>query len=273
MNVQVDWKHILTEYTEQLRQAGVEHLPNFVRDIAIARKVSAPILVKNILETLPSRVNQSAPIAPVNITASAPARKSPALPTARQAEPAEMLPLNVLSMAVANCYMCPALCSTRLQPVFGNGPVAPKVLFLSGPPTKHEEEKGRYFVGALGDFFDTILGHCGLKREQVYITGVLKCRVPAFRQPLDAEITQCRTYLTEQIRLIRPQVIFCLGATAARSLFGETVIDETRLAELPQSYSGIPAFTIPHPNTYDKSPENKREAWNVLKQLKTMWDN
>lgn len=120
----------------------------------------------------------------------------------------------------ARCLACQA-CGLRArcrQVVFGEGDPQAAVMFVGEAPGAEEDRQGRPFVGPAGRLLDRLLAFVGFSRAEVYITNVVKCRPPGNRLPTPAEATACRPYLLEQIRLIRPRIIVCLGALATQAL-------------------------------------------------------
>lgn len=127
----------------------------------------------------------------------------------------------------------------------GEGPFDAEIMFIGEAPGMHEDRQGRPFVGAAGQFLEELLGAAGLKREQVYICNVLKCRPPGNRDPLPTEIETCRDYLDEQIALVDPLVIVTLGRfSMARYFPGQTI---SRIHGRPKESAGC--FYVPmfHP--------------------------
>ncbi|MBI4835988.1 MAG: uracil-DNA glycosylase [Candidatus Abawacabacteria bacterium] len=119
--------------------------------------------------------------------------------------------LNFLAEQIKKCHLC-RLGDTRTNAVPGYGNPESPVLFVGEGPGKNEDEKGLPFVGAAGKFLDKCLDSIGWKREDVFITNVVKCRPPENRDPLPDEITTCcNNYLKNQIRLIKPLLIVTLG--------------------------------------------------------------
>jgi uracil-DNA glycosylase len=111
---------------------------------------------------------------------------------------------------VRSCQRCP-LARTRTLAVPGEGPLDAAVLLIGEAPGANEDRQGRPFVGQAGQFLSELLAAAGLRREEVYICNVLKCRPPANRDPLPDEIAQCKAYLDEQIGIIDPLVVVTLG--------------------------------------------------------------
>ena len=115
-----------------------------------------------------------------------------------------------LAKEVAVCQRCP-LAQGRTKAVPGEGPDNAAIMFVGEGPGFHEDQQGRPFVGAAGQFLDELLQSIGLKRDEVYITNVVKCRPPGNRDPQPDEIEACRPYLDRQIASIKPRVIVTLG--------------------------------------------------------------
>ena len=121
------------------------------------------------------------------------------------------------------CTRCPELARTRNQVVFGAGSADADLMFVGEAPGAKEDELGVPFVGAAGKLLDELLCEVGLTRSDVFIANVLKCRPPGNRDPLPAEIDNCRDYLMRQVELIAPRVICTLGNFATKLLRGEPV--------------------------------------------------
>lgn len=116
---------------------------------------------------------------------------------------------------VLNCQKC-QLYKTRKYPVIGQGSHQAKICFIGEAPGANEDQTGRPFCGQSGKVFDELLNSVNIKREEVYITNILKCRPPNNRNPLENEIETCSSYLSRQLDLIKPKVICCLGNVATR---------------------------------------------------------
>lgn len=118
--------------------------------------------------------------------------------------------LKTVAEQVSICTDCKLHLSRKLA-VPGEGPVNAELLFIGEGPGFHENEQGRPFVGAAGSFLEELLASIGMKREQVFITNIVKCRPPGNRDPQAPEIEACSGYLERQIRAINPKVIVTLG--------------------------------------------------------------
>ncbi|MGQ9626182.1 MAG: uracil-DNA glycosylase [Anaerolineae bacterium] len=121
-----------------------------------------------------------------------------------------MSELSELYTQIATCQRC-ELSQGRNKAVPGEGPEDAEIMFIGEAPGFHEDRQGRPFVGPAGQFLEQLLASINLKREEVYICNVVKCRPPNNRDPLPAEIETCRPYLDKQIELIKPKLIVTLG--------------------------------------------------------------
>ena len=119
---------------------------------------------------------------------------------------------------IMSCKKCD-LYKYRKNPVPGEGRLDADIMFIGEAPGAQEDERGRPFVGAAGKLLTELIESIGLKREEVYITNVVKCRPPNNRDPTEEEIEACSPYLIRQIQLIKPKIIIALGRHAGRFLF------------------------------------------------------
>ena len=122
-----------------------------------------------------------------------------------------------LEQTCAQCTRCD-LCRTRHNVVFGVGPRDADVMFIGEGPGEQEDLKGEPFVGAAGKLLDDMLSIIDLSRENAYIANIVKCRPPGNRDPLEEEQAACVDYLRQQVFLIRPKIIVCLGRISATRL-------------------------------------------------------
>jgi DNA polymerase len=145
---------------------------------------------------------------------------------------------------VRGCTRCP-LAATRTLAVPGEGPLDAQVMFIGEAPGANEDRQGRPFVGAAGNFLGELLAAAGLRREDVYICNVLKCRPPGNRDPQPDEIEACRDHLDEQIDLIDPLVIVTLGRfSMARYFRGQSI---SRIHGQPREIAGRYYVPMYHP--------------------------
>ncbi len=169
---------------------------------------------------------------------------------------------SALQDAVRGCTRC-GLHATRTQTVFGVGSQRAQWMFIGEAPGADEDAQGEPFVGRAGQLLNDMLFAIGLKREDVFICNVLKCRPPGNRDPQPEEVAQCEPYLIRQIGLIQPRLIVALGRHAAHSLL-KTEQPLARLRGQTLSYQGIPLVVTYHPAYLLRTPSDKRKAWDDL---------
>jgi DNA polymerase len=191
--------------------------------------------------------------------------------TTQQVEADPLVPSNVvelqqLAKAVSQCRLCPALFSTRMQTVFGTGPIAASVFFISDAPGEDDDRTGLPLQGDTGALFDRMIGKMGLDRSEVYITSTIKCRPPQNRQPTTDECQRCRQYLAEQIRLVQPKVICCLGAAASQTLL-KTEAPITALRGSTHHHGAIPVVCTYSLLYLLKNEAARRPAWDDLQDV------
>jgi DNA polymerase len=174
--------------------------------------------------------------------------------------------LDVIQEEVAACTRCSELAGTRTQTVFGVGDPNARLCFLGEAPGADEDRTGVPFVGRGGQLLTKIIEACRLKREDVYILNMIKCRPPGNRNPLPTELTNCRRFLDRQLDLIRPEFICCLGAVAAQNLLNTTV-SIGKLRGKIHSYRGAKVVCTYHPAFLLRSPAFKKETWEDMKLL------
>jgi uracil-DNA glycosylase len=167
-----------------------------------------------------------------------------------------------LQQAVASCTKCD-LHKTRKKTVFGVGDPSARWMFVGEAPGADEDAQGEPFVGRAGQLLNAMLFAMGLKREEVYIANVLKCRPPGNRDPQPNEVECCEPYLLRQISLIQPKLIVALGRHAAHSLL-KTEAPLSRLRGQRLAYHGTPLIVTYHPAYLLRSPGEKRKAWSDL---------
>jgi len=125
---------------------------------------------------------------------------------------------------ILNCRKCP-LYKTRINPVVGEGSLQTEIMFIGEAPGANEDRTGQPFCGAAGKILDELLESARIKREEIYISNILKCRPPGNRSPRVEEIKACTSYLEEQIALIKPKVICTLGNFATAFIFKKFGLD------------------------------------------------
>ena len=180
----------------------------------------------------------------------------------------EALPgdLQEIERMVAECRKC-GLCATRTKTVFADGSPAARLVFVGEAPGRDEDLRGLPFVGRAGQLLDKMIAAIQLRREDVYICNILKCRPPDNRTPAPAEVEQCMPYLERQIALVRPALICALGLSATQALLG-TKASMGSLRGRTFAYNGIPLIPTYHPAALLRNPSLKREAWEDMQRVR-----
>jgi DNA polymerase len=155
-----------------------------------------------------------------------------------------MSALAELNEEIVACRDC-ELAKYRTKVVPGEGTEGADLLFIGEAPGWHEDQQGRPFVGPAGQFLDQLLASIGLRREEVYIANVIKCRPPQNRDPLPAEIQTCRKWLDRQIEIIHPQMIITLGRYSLAQYFPNESIG--KIHGKPRKLEGAICYPMYHP--------------------------
>jgi uracil-DNA glycosylase len=179
--------------------------------------------------------------------------------------------LQELQASWQDCQECP-LGAGRTRLVFGEGNPGARVMLVGEGPGKEEDRQGRPFVGAAGKLLDKILASVGFSRPEVYIANVVKCRPPANRTPREEECSACMPKLQEQIRLIKPQIIVILGATALRAIAGSEA-RITRDRGNWRDYYGARVMPTFHPAALLRDPKKKKPVWEDMKAVRSLYDS
>jgi DNA polymerase len=176
--------------------------------------------------------------------------------------------LQVLSQQVAACTRCPELVAHRNQTVFGVGNPQPRLCFFGEAPGADEDRQGEPFVGRAGQLLNKIIEACGLRREDVYILNVLKCRPPNNRDPAADEAANCRGYFERQIEILRPEFICCLGRPAMLSLLNPPPSTSLRrMRGKLHNYRDARVLVTYHPAYLLRNPAAKRDTWEDMQLL------
>jgi DNA polymerase len=170
---------------------------------------------------------------------------------------------------VARCPRCPELVASRTAPVFGAGKLSVKALLVGEAPGRQEDARGQPFVGQAGKLLDELLDAVGLKRSDVFLTNVIKCRPPNNRTPKSQEICNCLPYLHEQIALVKPRIICALGRIAACALL-QTNQPLESLRGKTHEYEGIPLICTFHPAFVRRTPAAWAGATKDFRRLRKL---
>jgi len=216
---------------------------------------------------------QAPPPAQAPARAPAPAAKSfslfqePGFETAPLPPEERPLILKVLAEEVALCRKCANLAATRTQTVFADGSPSARLMFIGEAPGADEDRTGVPFVGRAGQLLtDMITKGMGLKRQDVYIANILKCRPPENRDPTGEESANCLPYLERQIDIIRPEFICLLGRVAAQYIL-RTTLSMGKLRGKWYRYQGIATIVTYHPAYLLRTASAKKDAWEDLQIL------
>jgi len=183
--------------------------------------------------------------------------------------------LEKIANEVCQCRKC-GLGSIRTNAVPGEGNPNTRIMFVGEAPGADEDAQGRPFVGRAGQLLDRILTACGLKRSEVFIGNILKCRPPENRDPAAEEIISCLPYLQRQIEIINPEIIVALGAHAARTLLDTNKSIGQLRGQFHEYYAGLGRPPIKLMATYhtayllrNYSQENRLRVWEDMKKVLT----
>jgi uracil-DNA glycosylase len=217
------------------------------------------------------------------VESAAPAEHAPAaktegglfnLPTAPRAENPHSTEEKRASLSemetkeVRGCTKC-RLCETRTQTVFGEGDADAKIFFIGEGPGETEDQTGRPFVGRAGQLLDKMIAAMGLRRDQVYIANIVKCRPPQNRVPAPDEVATCTPYLQRQLEIIRPRVIVTLGRPATSYMLNDPKLTMGASRGRWHQWRDIKLMPTFHPSyvlrTY--TPETRKAVWSDLKQV------
>jgi len=180
--------------------------------------------------------------------------------------PGEGLSLDAIRAEIGDCQRC-KLAPTRTHIVFGSGNPDAELVFVGEAPGYDEDQQGLPFVGRAGQLLTKIIESIDLKREDVYICNVLKCRPPENRNPEPDEVASCNPFLRKQLAAIRPKIVCCLGTFAAQTVL-QTAAPISRLRGKFFDLDGMRVIATFHPAYLLRSPEKKREVWEDMKQIR-----
>jgi DNA polymerase len=187
--------------------------------------------------------------------------------------PAERVPpgeraavLEAIRAEIGDCTRCPLAYAGRKKIVFGDGPPTARLMFVGEGPGADEDAQGVPFVGKAGQLLNNMIVAMGLKREEVYIANIVKCRPPGNRVPEPVEANTCSQFLVRQIDVVRPEVIVALGATAATYLLGVKQ-SLSGLRGRWHTWRGAKLAVTYHPAFLLRDPRQKAEAWKDLQMV------
>lgn len=168
---------------------------------------------------------------------------------------------------IGDCMRCPLCCEGRHRIVHSEGNPKARLMFVGEAPGADEDAQGRPFVGRAGQLLNKIIEAIGLKREDVFIGNVNRCRPANNRTPTAAEAATCKPFLLREIAIVRPEVIVVLGNTAMKNLL-DTKEGITKVRGQFQDYRGIKVMPTFHPAYLLRDPSKKRETWDDMKKVR-----
>jgi DNA polymerase len=229
----------LVAYLEELRESGIEGFP--------------------------SDASHDALQGVTHVTAPKEVQRDPTLarPSAEAAVPHETL--ENIRKNLGDCKRC-KLGTTRKNLVFGTGNPKARLVFVGEGPGADEDEKGEPFVGDAGRMLNRIITAMGIRREDVYICNVVKCRPPGNRNPEADEIGACAPFLLRQLRSVKPEAIVALGKFAAQTLLA-TKEPISKLRGKFRDFHGIPLMPTYHPSYLLRSGGNSDSFWDVWEDM------
>jgi uracil-DNA glycosylase len=240
----VDIRSQIRRHLESLQAAGLLFVPNAIR---------APLLVAAPRAAVEPVAQLEPPIDPLET---------------RRSE------LTLLAEEVAKCAKCSELFSTRMQTVFGTGPIDAEVAFVGQAPGSEEDAQGEPFAGKGGEVLSRIIAACGFTRERVYLFNAIKCRPPKNRLPTNAECANCRDFFRRQFELVKPKYLVSLGLFVSRLLTGQNATLAT-LRGTVHEYRGVPLICTHHPDelVIDEARQSALEAAAAGKRKRETWDD
>lgn len=238
-------------HLEVERDAGLGWLPASAAARSPARRAAAPVA-----PPAPAVERRSVAPAPAPVAAAAPPERAVAAATT----------VSELAAAIGDCRRC-KLAGGRTHLVFGVGNENAALMFVGEGPGRDEDLRGEPFVGRAGQLLTEIITKgMKLRREDVYIANVIKCRPPNNRNPEPDEIGSCIPFLERQIEIVRPRVIVALGKFAAQTLLASAT-PITRLRGQWHTYRGVKLMPTLHPAYLLRNPGDKRLVWEDIKQV------
>ncbi|HWR58300.1 MAG TPA: uracil-DNA glycosylase [Thermodesulfovibrionales bacterium] len=173
--------------------------------------------------------------------------------------------LDALREEIGDCLKC-RLSTGRKNIVFGEGDPDAAIMFIGEAPGREEDVQARPFVGEAGQLLTRLIEKIGLKREDVYIGNIVKCRPPQNRDPEEDEMQTCSTFIDSQIGIISPRVIIALGRIASQTLIG-TKTPISKLRGRFYEYKGIPVMPTFHPAYLLRNPKDKWLVWEDVQKV------
>jgi DNA polymerase len=261
----------LRQQLESLSAAGLRHLPKAIHQPVVAVQTppeaplrSPPPPTEPAREPMAPRkaVASEKELFPSSTSQAAAPRAASRTSTRDERHQA----LAILAEQVKACTRCAELASTRTQTVFGVGNPEARILFIGEAPGADEDARGEPFVGRAGQLLNQIITASRLKREEIYICNILKCRPPGNRTPQIDECANCREYLQGQLETIDPEYIVCWGSVAAQNLL-QSPLSIGKLRGKFLQFGRAKVLCTYHPSYLLRNPAAKKDVWKDMQFL------
>lgn len=230
------------------------------------KNVTDQPVIKNDEEADSEILFSAAPLSTEDMKEAAAQPAEDVIPKAKERETIE-----IIREEIGDCTRCP-LHAGRTQVVHSTGNFNAQLMFVGEAPGADEDEKGEPFVGRAGQLLTRIIESIGIKREDVFIGNINRCRPPGNRAPVPEETAACRPYLLREIDVIKPKVIVVLGATAAHNLL-QVKTPISKLRGSFHEYFGVKVMPTFHPAYLLRDPHKKREVWEDMKKVRDQLNN
>lgn len=256
------------QYLESLQRAGVSHLPVVSAEAPVHEPQPQAAQAGSASTAAPPRETGPPPGSQPDVSppGASPAAATPARPVESVDPSQRQSVLDALAQRVAACTKCDELARSRRQTVFGVGDPNARIMFIGEAPGADEDRLGEPFVGKAGQLLNKIIEACDLRREDIYICNILRCRPPGNRNPTPDEAANCREYLDAQIATVCPEYIVCWGSVAAHNLLNVTTSVGRMRGQFHQHGEARVLVTY-HPSYLLRNPAAKKQVWADMKFL------
>ena len=175
-----------------------------------------------------------------------------------------------LQTYLSDCSLC-NLSKSRKNIVFGEGNPQAEIMFVGEAPGELEDDSGRVFIGRSGEMLDRIIQNVlNLRREDVYIANIVKCRPPANRTPIEEEVQRCKPFLIKQIEIVRPKIIIALGTTSYSYLTGDMDGEISKVRGEMINFGSAKLMPTFHPSFLLRNPSAKKEVMSDMLKVKAI---
>jgi uracil-DNA glycosylase family 4 len=268
----MNYQRALRQYIEDYQRAGLDRIAVEMPEGVTSEKqpVTKPAVSARPITQKPVAAAPKSRAAPARVPPPRPVQAvRPSLPAGPKSDKSltdRVSALQVLAGACAACTKCRELVESRQQTVFGVGNPQASIMFVGEAPGADEDRLGEPFVGKAGQLLDKIIQACKLKREDIYICNVLRCRPPGNRNPTPDEAANCREFLDGQIAIVDPDYIVCWGGVAAQNLLG-VVTSVGKLRGKIHQHGRAKVICTYHPSYLLRNPSAKTQVWDDMKFL------